>query len=99
MALTAHRQPQAGQIVRAHRDLLGLSRKEFCRRVGAHKRGPGEHPVTLSESTLWWIEEKGVVPYTPRAEAIAAVLGLQHSRIWQTQSSLLASALAERKAA
>lgn len=99
MALTAARQPQAGQLVRAHRESMGLSRAEFCRRVQRLKRGPDEHPVTLSESALWWIEERGVVPYDSRQWAIGKVIGVKAAHIWTTKVSLLAAHLPERQAA
>lgn len=99
MALTAARQPQAGLLIRAHRESMGLSRAEFCRRVERLKRGPDEHAVTLSESALWWIESKGVVPTTPRQGAIGRVIGVKPAHIWTTPASLLAAHLPERQAA
>lgn len=77
---------------------MHLSRAEFCRRVANLKRGPDEYPVSLSESALWWIEQKGVVPTTPRRGAIAQVLGINPNHVWTTPTSLLAAHL-ERTAA
>ena len=52
-----------GQLIQAHRDNLGLSRREFANRVG------------VSDSTVANWERGKSIPYQKNLEKIAAVVG------------------------
>lgn len=94
MPRTQPPQLHAGQLVRAAREeLLGIGAQDFCDLVNALTTKWGR--VHLDRSTLWRIENAGVVPTPPRRWAIGEVLGIPAAVIWTTRSSPFAAVAAQ----
>lgn len=107
MKRRANAQPEAGRLIRAHREAHGLGVQDFCDLVSKQSTEYGR--VNLDRTGLWRIEEEGLVPLPPRRWAIARVIStLTKTRVtpgdlWHTPGSRMVSALIpdpqQRKAA
>lgn len=96
---TRPRQPEAGKLLRAHRQALGLQPQDFCDLVKRQRTKYGR--VNLDRTTLWRYEEEGLVPFEPRMWAISEVLGVNPGAIWTFKGHRLVDVLIDnhRKAA
>lgn len=99
MSIPANRQPEAGRLVAAHREALGLGVQDFCDLVSKQSTRWGR--VNLDRTGLWRIENQGLVPLPPRRWAIALVLETTPGAIWTTPGHRLVDAIvtSNRKAA
>lgn len=95
MPKTVDHQPDAGRIVRARREALGLGLQDLCDLVSQQSTKWGR--VNVDRTTLWLIENRGVVPLPPRRRAIAQVLGCKPADIWETPGSRLVSAFIDQE--
>jgi transcriptional regulator with XRE-family HTH domain len=95
MPRTADKQPDAGRIVRARREALGLGLQDLCDLVSQQSTKWGR--VNLDRTTLWEIEARGVVPLPPRRRAIAAVLDCEQGDIWEFPGARLAALMIPRE--
>lgn len=100
MPRTLPPQTDAGRLIQARREQLGLSRREFCELVARQRTNCAWGSTTLSESHLSRIENLGTVPCPGKRLAIAKALGFRTaSDVWQIPHARLVDQLTERMVA